>query len=322
MACRQTCHLAWARLGIGGGAATARERLVRLVTSPERRARRALYVEVVRLFAIAACIPAILAAQDAKEIVRRAIQVNDRNEAISRNYTYLERQDLRVLDGSGRVKDRKIQTWDITLLEGSPYRRLVARDDKPLPPAEQKKEEEKLRKNNEERRKETEEQRQKRIAEAEKKRDERRREPLKELAEAFDFRLAGEEAIDGHDAWVVEATPRRGFKGATTLSRAMFPKVHCRFWIEKSDYYPVKVEIDSLDTISLGLFLVRLSKGSRITIELARVNNEVWLPKRVAVTAGARVLLVKGLRIDTQIDFSAYKKFQAESRILSTGEIK
>src|ERR1039457_345332 len=105
-----------------------------------------IYVEVVRLFAIAACIPAILAAQDAKEIVRSAVQVNDRNEEISRNYTYLERQDLRVLDGSGRVKDRKIQTWDITLLEGSPYRRLVARDDKPLPPAEQKKEEEKLRK--------------------------------------------------------------------------------------------------------------------------------------------------------------------------------
>jgi hypothetical protein len=199
---------------------------------------------------------------------------------------------------------------------------VVARDDKPLPPAEQKKEEERLRKSIEDRRKETEEQRQRRIAAAQKRRDERRLTSLKELPEAFDFSLAGEEAIDGHDAWIVDATPRRGFKGATTLSRAMFPKVHFRFWIEKADYHPVKLEIDALDTISLGLFLVRLSKGSRVTIEFARVNNEVWLPKRMAMTAAVRLVLVKGLRIDSQIDYSAYKKFQAESRILSTGEIK
>jgi hypothetical protein len=42
----------------------------------------------------------------------------------------------------------------------------------------------------------------------------------------------------------------------------------------------------------------------------------------VTLTADARVLLVKGMRVDMQIDFSAYKKFQADSRILSTGEVK
>jgi hypothetical protein len=42
----------------------------------------------------------------------------------------------------------------------------------------------------------------------------------------------------------------------------------------------------------------------------------------VTLAAGARVLLVKGMRVDMQIDFSAYKKFQADSRILSTGEVK
>lgn len=277
---------------------------------------------MVRLLAIAACIPAILAAQDAREIVRQAIQVENRNEEIARNYTYLERQDVKVLDGSGRVKDRKIETWDVTLLEGSPYRRLVARDDKPLPLAEQQKEEEKLRKSNEERSQETEEQRQRRIAEAQKRRDERRGEPLKELLEAFDFRVAGQETVDGHDAWIVDATPRPGFKGATTVTRAMFPKIHCRFWIEKAGYHALKVEMDTLDNISLGLFLLRLAKGGRIGIELAQVNNEVWLPKRVTATAAARVLLVKGMRVDMQFDYSAYKKFQADSRILSTGEIK
>jgi len=275
-----------------------------------------------RLLAIAACIPAILAAQDAREIVRRAVQVNDRNEQVSRNYTYLERQDLRMLDGAGRVKEHKIETWDITQLEGSPYRRLVARNDQPLSPADQKKEEERLRGSEQARAQETAEQRRRRIADAEKRRDERQRDPLKELAEAFDFRLLPQEAIDGRDVWVVDATPRPGFKGATLISRAMFPKIHCRFWIAKADYHAVKVEFDALDTISLGWMLVRMSKGSRVTVETAMVNDEVWLPKRVAVTAAARILLVKGVRVDMQLDYSAYKKFQAQSRILSTGEVK
>jgi hypothetical protein len=67
------------------------------------------------------------------------------------------------------------------------------------------------------------------------------------------------------------------------------------------------------------LFLVRLAKGSRILIELARVNDEVWLPKHVAVTAAARVLLVKSTRFDLRLDYSGYKKFQAESRVVATG---
>ena len=54
-----------------------------------------------------------------------------------------------------RVKNRSVVTYDVTLLEGSPYRRLVARNDQPLPPEEEKKEEEKLRRSIEERSKET-----------------------------------------------------------------------------------------------------------------------------------------------------------------------
>jgi hypothetical protein len=224
---------------------------------------------------------------------------------------------VKELDGSGHVKEQKIETWDVTLLEGSPYRRLVARDDKPLPPDEQKKEEEKLRKSNEERSKETEEQRRQRIAETNRKRDERQREPMKELLEGFDFRLAGQETVDGHATWIVDAEPHPGFKGATAMSRAVFPKVHCRFWIDKDSYHAAKLEIDTRDTISLGLVLVRLAKGARVTVELAQVNNEVWLPKRVAVAAVVRVLLVKDMRVDMRIDYSGYKKFQADSHLVN-----
>ena len=254
-----------------------------------------------------------------KEIVARALSVNEKNQQLARNYTYLERQERRTLDGSGKVKQREVETWDVTLLEGSQYRRLVERDDKPLSAAEQQREEEKLKQSIQDRRGETAEQRERRVAESQRRQDERRREPLKEMLEAFDFRLAGEERLDGHDAWVIDASPRRGFKGKSTVARALFPKLKCRLWIDRSDYQAMKVDAETEDTVSLGMFLVRLSKGSRISIDLARVNDEVWLPKHVGVTAAARILLVKATRLDLRFDYSGYKKFQAESRVVSTG---
>jgi hypothetical protein len=129
--------------------------------------------------------------------------------------------------------------------------------------------------------------------------------------------VAGQEAFDGHAVWIVDAEPHPGFKGATAMSRAVFPKVHCRFWIDKDSYHAVKLELDTFDTVSLGLVLVRLAKGAHVTVELAQVNNEVWLPKRVSVTAAVRVLLVKDMRIDMRIDYSEYKKFQADSHLVN-----
>ena len=121
---------------------------------------------------------------------------------------------------------------------------------------------------------------------------------------------------------MIEGAPRAGFRASTVAGRALLPKVNCRLWISKSDYSWVKLEVETLDTISIGLALVRIANGSRIMIEQTRVNDEIWLPKRAVVTAAARVLLVKGARIDARFDFSDYKKFQADSRIVGFQEQK
>ena len=75
--------------------------------------------------------------------------------------------------------------------------------------------------------------------------------------------------------------------------------------------------METLDTISFGGFLVRLAKGSRLIIEQARVNQEVWLLKSVTLRASARVALIKGVRAEIIITFSDYKKFQVDSRVVS-----
>jgi hypothetical protein len=71
--------------------------------------------------------------------------------------------------------------------------------------------------------------------------------------------------------------------------------------------------VAATDTISLGLFLVRLAKGSRATFEQARVNDEVWLPLQVKALVSVRLGLLKVLHIDQEISYSKGREFQLDA---------
>lgn len=254
-------------------------------------------------------------AQEAREIVLRSLDRDNADLKAARNYTFVERSVVRELDGGGAVQKTRIETWDITVLEGSPYRRLIARDDKPLPPKEEKKQQERLRKSAEERRKETPAQRTQRQEKWELSRR-KEREAFREIPNAFALRIVGEEAIEGRPAWVIDATPRPDYRGATRITK-MFPKLRGRLWIDQQNSAWVKVEAETLDTISFGWFLARLHEGARLRFEQTRVNDEVWLPKRIDVQASGRIALVKGVRLEIENSYKDYRKFQTDSRVVA-----
>lgn len=256
-----------------------------------------------------------LAAQDAREIVRRAVDRDRQNRVDARDYTYLQRQDVRELDRAGQVKSRRIETWDITLLEGSPYRRLVARNDRPLSPEEKKAEDERLRLSDEQRQKETSEQRARRLADWQRRLD-RQHDAVKEVPDAFEFTRLPDEQLDGRPVYRIDANPKPGFKPKSQIA-AIFPKIKMRMWIDKADYEGAHVEMEVLDTISFGGFLLRLSKGSRMVVDQTRVSDGVWLPKQFSVTAAARILLLKGFNRELDFTFSDYKKFQVDSHVVA-----
>jgi len=77
-------------------------------------------------------LPLCLSAQDLRQIVRRAVELDQKNLAASRNYSFQLRQEERQMDSAGKPKEVKLRTWDVTIVDGSPYRRLVARNDVPL----------------------------------------------------------------------------------------------------------------------------------------------------------------------------------------------
>jgi hypothetical protein len=272
-----------------------------------------------RLIVGVACAVTLAAQQDAREIVRRSVLLDERNSKLALNYTFLERTETRQFSPGGDLKSTSSKTYDITMVEGSPYRRLVKRDDKPLEPREEAKEQEKLAKSIEERRRESPSQRAKRLQEVERHRAEDRK-IVQEIPDAFDFRLLGEENIGGREAFLITATPKPGYKWRDQKAK-MLTKFKGRIWIDKAEYQMVKADAETIDTITFGWFLARLSPGAKVQFEDTRINDEVWLPRHFLVDAGAR-LVFKKFHTEVEGTYSDYKKFQADSRVVSAEEVK
>ena len=240
------------------------------------------------------------------------------NDKQQRDYTYVERQEAHKLDGHGAVKKIESRTSEVLEIYGELVARLTAKDDKPLPADEAKKEDEKIQKIIDKRKNESEADRRKRVEREEKSREEDRKFVL-EIADAFNFRLVGSEVFDGRDAWVLEGEPRPGYEPKRREARIL-SKFKGRVWIDKAEAQWVKLDITAIDTISVGFVLARIHKGTRVLIELTRVNDEVWLPNLVQLHLDARVALFKSYDEDIERTYRDYKKFRTDTKITVVGE--
>jgi hypothetical protein len=245
-------------------------------------------------------------AQNPREIIRKSLEVDARTNQRQDDYTYLMREETRSLGPNGETRHTTVKTVEISTIDGSSYERLVARDDKPLSIDEQKKEEAKLNLTIRDRSKETPAKRQRRIAEF-RRSEEEERQPLKEVLDAFDFKLLGEETVEGALCWVIDVQPHAGYHPKTTASSAL-TALAGKTWVSKKDYGWVKSEMEARDSFSLGVFLVRLAKGAKVIIEQTDMGDGVWLPKLAEIRYSAKFLFFNAMHEDVTYTFIDYRK--------------
>ncbi|MBZ5567226.1 MAG: hypothetical protein LAN64_05160 [Acidobacteriia bacterium] len=253
-----------------------------------------------------------------RQLIRESADKDLENDKKLRDYTYVERQEVRRLDGKGQVKSTEIKTYDVMEVYGEQVQKLISKDDKPLSEKDAKKEDDKVQKLIDKRKNESEAAREKRLRKEAKEREDSRQ-FVREVANAYNFRFLGVESLDGRENYVIDADPKSGYephlKGAKIL-----PKFRFRAWIDKDEIQWRKLDVQCIDTVSFGLFLLRLHKGSRIIIEQTRVNEEVWLPRHVAVDVDFRLALLKKFNFDLDITDRDYKKFRSDTKIIPLGE--
>jgi hypothetical protein len=242
------------------------------------------------------------------------------NDKRLKDYTYIDREVQRNLDGKGQTKSTEVKTYEILEIYGEQVQRLVEKDDKPLDGKEAAKEEEKIQKIIDRRKNESEEERHKREEKEAKERADNLK-FVKEVADAYDFKLVGTEQVGGRDAWVIDGEPRPGYEPQMKEAK-LLTKIHGRVWIDKQDLQLAKLDVEMLDTISFGWVLARIHKGTHVMLEQTRVNDEVWLPRHVTFAVDARVALFKGYKIDGEQDYRDYKKFRTSARIVGMGKVE
>jgi len=258
---------------------------------------------------------AALWAQDVREIVRKSVELDQANWLRMKDYTWTAKNTERRLDSKGTTKSVETEAWETLVLDGEPHRRIIERNGNPLPPDEQRKQQEKLDKAVAKLKHETPDQRQRRLHELEKNRQ-KDREFLREIPELYDLRLEGDAKVDGHDAWVIAATPKPGYKPRLRDAKPLL-KIKGKLWIDKAEFQWVRLEAETTDTISFGLFLARLNPGAKLVFEQTRVNDEIWLPKREFTSGTGRLGLVRKIAVEQELTWSNYRKFQVDSRVVS-----
>jgi len=255
---------------------------------------------------------------DAQAIVRESVTRDWRDVEVRRNYTFV-RHTVEKEYSSGKVTSMDDKTYDVVILYGQPYSRLVAKDGQPLSSDDERAQQDKMDKEIEKRSRETEKDRLKRARDAAKDLEEERR-LRREIADAFDFQLLREEQMSDVPVWVIAAEPRPGYRPKLSRSKIL-TKMRGTLWISKMDYRWVKVDAEVIETFSFGFMLLRLYPGTRLTFEQRRLHGDIWLPLRANIRGLARLALVKKYDIEIDTRWENYRRFSSDSRVVETSEI-
>src|SRR5215831_6253340 len=87
-----------------------------------------------------------LTEEQIRRLIRQVAEKDQENDRKQRDYTCVERDVERTLDGKGHVKSTEIKTYEVMDLYGDQVQRLIQKDDKPLSDHDAHKEEKKIQK--------------------------------------------------------------------------------------------------------------------------------------------------------------------------------
>ena len=241
----------------------------------------------------------LFAQANPRDLVRESIRNGEQSWRRSFDYYCIKRDVDREFDSGHRVKSVSDDVYEVIPLGFSTsFDKLIRHNNEPVSRDRRLKAEEELRA------------RQQEAPDAKRRRFDKQlseRSYMKEVADAFDFRITGEEQLPTGPAWVLEATPRPGYQPRSRYAH-MFPKMRGRLWIDKKDRQWVKADAVAADTVTFGFFIARLAKGSHIRIEQMRLPDGDWVAKRITAAASARTFVFFNHNFEEDITYSDYSR--------------
>lgn len=239
------------------------------------------------------------AANQAQDIVARSVRNTNADWSAAPRYNFTERD---VVTKKGR---RSVMTYQVLMLRGSPYKKLIAVNDEALPAARAAGEERKLQQEIARRQHETPSAKRRRIDEYQRERRQDH-ELMGEMVQGFEFKLDGEETVDGRRCFVLDATPRPGYQPKSRETKAL-KGMRGKMWIDEQQYQWVKVHAEVFRPVAFGLFIAHVEPGTEFTLQQKPVDGNIWLPSHFATRVNAQILIFSRRSTDDET-YSQYRQ--------------
>ncbi len=232
---------------------------------------------------IALVLPAVMlcatrSQPDIKTIIDRSVAANDKDFEAGPGFNYQEKDR----DSNGT------KTFQVTMIDGSPYQRLLAVNGKLLSKEKAAEEWKKQEQVTAERRAQSPEQRNKRIADYAKGRK-RDHIMMSQLSQGFVFKLVGARKVAKRNVWVLSATPKPGYQPPNMDSQVLLG-MRGEMWIDQQTYEWVKVIAQVIRPVSIEGFLAEVEPGTRFEIEKVPVAAGIWQIAHFSMQSHAKVL--------------------------------
>ncbi len=217
---------------------------------------------------------------DAQTIIERSVQAIKKDFAAAPDYNHKERD--RTPNGA--------KLYQITILDGTPYQRLMAENGKPLSQAQEAEAMKKQQQAEAQHHAESANERRSRIANYRKDLA-RDHNMYEQLTEAFDFKLVGQGKLRGFNVYKLRATPKPGYRPPNIECQAL-PGMQGQLWVDQKTFQWVKVTAQVVRPVSIEGFLAQVEPGTRFELEKAPVGNGIWLPSHFKMKSHSKVFFL------------------------------
>jgi hypothetical protein len=232
------------------------------------------------------------------QLIHAAIAARQAQDEKGWKFTYREDEDRFEKDKKGTVVPGERRTYDVIMLEGEPYRKLIRLNGQPLDEKMQRRVEQEMEAARAERRAHKRGTIERSVVVAE----------LESLEKLFDNKVIGAETLGGRQAWRMESQPKAGYKPANK-EEAQALGARRITWFDQQE----GVELKHLDVFIRATN--GFQPGSEMELEYGKVG-EAWLPAAQSLRIDFKVFAVVHARGETRYRFYDYKKFEVESKVI------
>jgi hypothetical protein len=236
-------------------------------------------------------------------------------EKLLSQYTYTLKETELKLDSKGKTTQTETNVYNIIhgAEDWQTYQRQISKKGVPLTEKEladeDRKERERVDKETRKRAGWSDTKRQQERAKAERE----ERETTDDIFATFDYQFVRRETLNQVSAILVNFSPKKNYKPKTSDAQEL-QHAAGRLWIAEDDHQLVRLEVELLDSIKMGFgLLAKIQKGSKVSFELRKINDEIWLPIKAEMSLNGRLLLLKGLNMNVILEFSDHKKFNVDT---------